>query len=682
GRHVFIEMNPRIQVEHTVTEEVTDVDLVATQLQIAAGASLAELGLTQERIQLHGTALQCRITTEDPENGFRPDTGTISTYRSAAGAGIRLDVGSAFVGAEVSPYFDPLLVKLTARGSELAVAARRARRALREFRIRGVKTNVAFLEAVLGDPDFLAGRTRTDFIEQRPHLVRAFAGRDRTTRLLDYLADVTVHRPNGEPATQPEPYLKLPPLPSDAPPAGSRNRLQELGPDGFAAWLRERTEVGVTDTTMRDAHQSLLATRVRTLDLLHAAPHLAQRLSGALSMEVWGGATFDAALRFLYEDPWDRLTALREAIPNVCFQMLFRGENAVGYSRYPASVVQAFVEEATLAGIDIFRIFDALNDVEKMRGAIRAAASAGAVAEGALCYTGNLLDPAEDRYTLDYYLQLASELDDAGAHILCIKDMAGVLRAPAAHRLVSALRARFPQPVHLHTHDTGGGQLATYLAAIEAGVDAVDVAAAPLAGLTSQPSLSALIAATDGSDRTTGLDLDSQLELEPYWEAVRRTYAPFDAGLRAPSGSVYRHQIPGGQLSNLRQQAIGLGLGDRFEAIEEAYVVADRVLGGLIKVTPTSKVVGDLALFMLSTDLAEDDLVESAGTIDLPDSVVGFLHGNLGVPPFGWPEPLRSRVLETRPVESPQVLSHEDEAAVTDPRTRRDALTRLLFPGP
>ena len=682
GRHVFIEMNPRIQVEHTVTEEVTDVDLVASQLRIAAGESLADLGLSQEGIYTRGTALQCRITTEDPENGFRPDTGTITAYRSAAGAGIRLDVGSAYVGATVSPYFDPLLVKLTARGPELATAARRARRALREFRIRGVNTNVAFLEAVLDDPDLLAGEISTSFITERPQLTRATTGRDRTTRLLEFIGDVTVHRPHGQPQLTADPARKLPPAPTTPPPEGSRDELRRRGAAGFAAWLRERDAVAVTDTTMRDAHQSLLATRVRTLDLLTAAPHVAHRLSPALSLEVWGGATFDAALRFLHEDPWERLEALRGAIPNVCFQMLFRGENAVGYSRYPARVIGAFVEEATRAGIDIFRIFDALNDVERMRGAIAATIDAGAVAEGVMCYTGDAADPNEDRYTLDYYLRIAEQLDRAGAHVLCIKDMAGVLRAPAARLLVGALRERFPQPVHLHTHDTVGGQLGTYLAAIDAGVDAVDVAAAPLAGLTSQPSLSALIAATDAGPRPTGLDLDAQIELEPYWEAVRSSYAPFDAGLEAPSGAVYRHQIPGGQLSNLRQQAIGLGLGDRFEAIEEAYIVADRLLGGLIKVTPTSKVVGDLALFMLSRGLTAQEVETDPAGVDLPDSVIGFLHGELGEPPFGWPEPLRTRVLESRPVEPPPTLSDEDEASVADPATRREALTRLLFPQP
>ena len=681
GRHVLIEMNPRIQVEHTVTEEITDVDLVAAQLRIASGETLADLGLRQDTITSRGYAVQCRITTEDPANGFRPDTGVISAYRSAAGGGIRLD-GSTFVGATVSPYFDPLLVKLTARGPDLRTASRRARRALREFRVRGVKTNIAFLEALLGDPEVLAGRITTTFVDERTDLTASAAGRDRTSRLLAYVADVTVHRPHGRPPTAPDPATKLPPLPSGPPPEGSRDILRARGADGWATWLRERDAIAVTDTTMRDAHQSLLATRMRTIDLLSAGPHVAHAMAPALSLEVWGGATFDAALRFLHEDPWDRLVRLREAIPNTCFQMLLRGENAVGYSRYPRTVVRSFVDEAVACGMDVFRIFDALNDVDRMREAIAAVRDAGAVAEGTICYTGDLGDPREDRYTLDYYLGVAERLDAAGAQVLCIKDMAGVLRVPAARTLVTALRDRFPQPVALHTHDTAGGQLATYLAAIDAGVDAVDVAAAPLAGSTSQPSLSALVAATDAGPRPSGLDLDQQLAMEPYWEAVRREYGAFESGLPAPSGAVYRHQIPGGQLSNLRQQAIGLGLGARFEEIEDAYVRADRILGGLIKVTPTSKVVGDLALFMLSSGRDEDAIAADPVGAGLPSSVIAFLQGDLGEPPFGWPEPLRSTIVAEHPIPEPPSLEADDREALADPDRRRDVLTRLLFPGP
>ncbi|HWM36590.1 MAG TPA: pyruvate carboxylase, partial [Streptomyces sp.] len=572
GRHVFIEMNPRIQVEHTVTEEVTDVDLVQAQLRIAAGETLAGLGLSQESVYVRGAALQCRITTEDPANDFRPDTGVISAYRSPGGSGIRLDGGTTHAGTAISAHFDSMLVKLTCRGRDFTTAIGRARRAAAEFRIRGVATNIPFLQALLDDPDFRAGRITTAFIEQRPHLLTARPSADRGSRLLTYLADVTVNKPNGERPRLTDPTTKLPQLPETEPPAGSKQKLTELGPEGFARWLRESPTIGVTDTTFRDAHQSLLATRVRTKDLLAVAPVLARTVPELLSLECWGGATYDVALRFLAEDPWERLAQLREAVPNVCLQMLLRGRNTVGYTPYPTEVTSAFVEEATATGIDIFRIFDALNDVGQMRPAIDAVRGTGsAIAEVALCYTSDLSDPAEKLYTLDYYLRLAEQAVAAGAHVLAIKDMAGLLRAPAAVRLVSALRSEFDLPVHVHTHDTAGGQLATYLAAIQAGADAVDGAVASMAGTTSQPSLSAIVAATDHSDRPTGLDLRAIGDLEPYWESVRKTYAPFEAGLTSPTGRVYHHEIPGGQLSNLRTQAIALGLGDRFEDIEAMY---------------------------------------------------------------------------------------------------------------
>ncbi len=682
GRYTFIETNPRIQVEHTVTEETTDVDLVHAQLRIAGGETLSDLGLAQEGIRQRGVALQCRVTTEDPAQGFRPDTGKISAYRSPGGAGIRLDGGTIYPGAEVSPYFDSLLVKLTTRGATLAAAARRAGRALAEFRVRGVATNMVFLRAVLADPDFLAGRLSTSFIDERPHLTVAAAGRDRASRLLDLLAESTVNRPHGPPPAVPDPRTKLPPLPEGEPPPGSRQRLQELGPEGFARWLRESTALQVTDTTMRDAHQSLLATRMRTFDMLAVAPHIARTLPGLFSAEVWGGATFDVALRFLHEDPWERLARLREVLPNVCLQMLLRGQNVVGYTTYPPDVVAAFVQEAHAAGLDIFRIFDANNDVDRMRPAIEAALEAGALAEGALCYTGDLCDPKEDFYNLDYYLRLAEELVQAGVHVLCIKDMAGLVRAPAARALIGALRREFDLPVHLHTHDTGGGQLATYLAAVEAGVDAVDGAAAPMSGMTSQPSLAAIVAATDHTGRETGLSLDSLGDLEPYWEAVRRLYAPFESGLRSPTGTVYHHEIPGGQLSNLRQQAIALGLAGRFEEIERLYARCDELLGGLVKVTPTSKVVGDLALYLLSAGIDPDDLRSDPGAYDLPDSVVGFLRGELGAPPRGWPEPFRSQALVGR--EEPQADGRVLEAGMPAPtgEERTAHLNRLMLPGP
>ncbi|HET9172938.1 MAG TPA: pyruvate carboxylase [Actinospica sp.] len=682
GDHVFIEMNPRIQVEHTVTEEVTDVDLVQSQLRIASGETLDDLGLSQETVTLRGAALQCRITTEDPANGFRPDTGKINTYRSPGGSGIRLDGGTTHAGTEISAHFDSMLVKLTCRGRDFPTAVRRARRAIAEFRIRGVATNIPFLQAVLDDPDFQAGHVTTSFIEQRPHLLTARQSADRGTKLLTYVADVTVNKPHGERPESLDPATKLPALPAAEPAPGSKQRLAELGPEGFARWLRESPTIGITDTTFRDAHQSLLATRVRTKDLLAIAPVVARTLPGLLSLECWGGATYDVALRFLAEDPWERLAALRAAVPNLCLQMLLRGRNTVGYTPYPTEVTDAFVQEAAETGIDIFRIFDALNDVDQMRPAIDAVRATGtSVAEVALCYTADLSNPAEKLYTLDYYLRLAQQIADAGAHVLAIKDMAGLLRAPAAATLVTALRREFDLPVHIHTHDTAGGQLATYLAAIHAGADAVDGAVASMAGTTSQPSLSAIVAATDHTDRPTGLDLQAVGDLEPYWESVRKIYAPFEAGLASPTGRVYHHEIPGGQLSNLRTQAIALGLGEKFEDIEAMYAAADRILGRLVKVTPSSKVVGDLALHLVGAGVTPADFEATPDRFDIPDSVIGFLRGELGTPPAGWPEPFRTKALRGRSEAKPvRELTAEDRDGLD--KDRRATLNRLLFPAP
>ncbi|MDT0377423.1 pyruvate carboxylase [Streptomyces sp. DSM 42041] len=683
GRHVFIEMNPRIQVEHTVTEQVTGRDLVIAQLRVAAGATLNELGYTQDAIRTTGAALQCRITTEDPANGFRPDTGFISAYRSPGGPGVRLDGGTTHTGAETSAHFDSMLVKLTCNGESWETAVRRARRAIAEFRIRGVATNLPFLASVLDHPDFSESRVTTSFIDEHPELLEARKPADRGTRLLHYLADVTVNRPHGPRPQVADPALKLPAVDLNAPaPDGSRQLLRELGPERFAERLRQQKAVAVTDTTFRDAHQSLLATRVRTRDLLAVAPHVARIAPQLLSLECWGGATYDVALRFLAEDPWERLAALREAAPNLCTQMLLRGRNTVGYTPYPTEVTSAFVAEAAATGMDVFRIFDALNDVSQMRPAIDAVRETGtSVAEVALCYTGDLSDPSEQLYTLDYYLRLAEEIVEAGAHVLAIKDMAGLLRPPAARKLVTALRERFDLPVHLHTHDTAGGQLATLITAIDAGVDAVDAAVASMAGTTSQPSLSALVAATDHTERATGLNLAAVGDLEPYWEAVRKIYAPFEAALPSPTGRVYQHEIPGGQLSNLRQQAIALGLGDRFELIEDCYAAADRMLGRLVKVTPSSKVVGDLALHLVGAGVEPKDFESDPGKFDVPDSVIGFLRGELGDPPGGWPEPFRTRALQGRKPGAESVpLSGEDRDGLRDDRP--GTLNRLLFPGP
>ena len=687
GQHVFIEMNPRIQVEHTVTEEVTDVDLVQSQMRIAAGETLADLGLSQDSVSVHGAALQTRITTEDPNQGFRPDTGRITTYRSPGGAGVRLDGGTVATGAQISPHFDSMLAKMTCRGRDFPAAVARARRALAEFRIRGVSTNIPFLQAVLEDPDFARGDVSTAFIGERPQLFDGHVSKDRGTKVLNWLADVTVNKPNGSPAAHVvDPASKLPAVDLGAPvPEGQRDLLLRVGPAEWARSLRAQTALAVTETTMRDAHQSLLATRVRTKDLVAVASSVARLTPQLLSVEAWGGATYDVALRFLGEDPWERLTSLRQAMPNIPIQMLLRGRNTVGYTPYPTEVTDAFVAEAAATGVDVFRVFDALNDVSQLRPALEAVLATGtAVAEAALCYTGDLLDPAEDLYTLDYYLRLAEQMVDAGAHVIGIKDMAGLLRAGAAEKLVAALRERFDQPVHVHTHDTAGGQLATLLAASRAGADAVDVAAAPMAGTTSQPSMSALVAALAHTERDTGIDLGAVGDLEPYWEAVRRVYAPFESGLAGPTGRVYKHEIPGGQLSNLRQQAIALGLGDRFEQVEDWYAAANRILGRPTKVTPSSKVVGDLALQLAAVDADPADFEQNPQKYDIPDSVIGFMAGELGDLPGGWPEPFRSKVLAGRDVRlTVTPVPDEERAHLTTPGPERQhALNRLLFPQP
>ncbi|HWD25275.1 MAG TPA: pyruvate carboxylase, partial [Acidimicrobiales bacterium] len=619
---------------------------------------------------------------EDPLHDFRPDTGVIVTYRAPGGTGIRLDEGIT-QGTEILPYFDSLLAKLTCRGRNFEEAVDRARRAIAEFRIRGVATNVSFLQAILEDEDFRAGRLTTGFIDARPTLLTSRRSADRATRLLEYLAEMTVNRPHGEAPAVGDPRVKLPPIDLSAPaPPGSRQLLDDVGPVEFGRQLRARETIAVTDTTFRDAHQSLLATRLRTYDIIGVARHVARMTPELLSLECWGGATYDVALRFLKEDPFYRLEEIRAAVPNICLQMLVRGRNTVGYSPYPDAVGRAFITQAAAAGIDIFRIFDALNDADQMRPAIDAVVQEGKIAEGTLCYTGDLADPTERLYTLDYYLDLAERLVEAGAHVLCIKDMAGLLRAPSARILVTALRARFDQPVHLHTHDTAGGQLATYLAAIESGVDAVDGAIGPLSGMTSQPNLAAIVAATDFTPQTSGLSLAALLDLEPYWEAVRLLYRPFESGLPAPTGRVYRHEIPGGQLSNLRQQAIAVGLGDRFEVVEDLYASVNAILGNIIKVTPTSKVVGDLALHLAAQNADPEEFASDPGRFDIPDSVVGFLSGELGTPAGGWPEPFRTAALAGRSYVPPSVELTDDQKERLSGEDVRAVLAELLFPGP
>ncbi|MCX6433630.1 MAG: pyruvate carboxylase, partial [Actinobacteria bacterium] len=684
----FIEMNPRIQVEHTVTEEVTGIDLVLSQLRIAGGETLADLGIAQEGISVQRSAIQCRLTTEDPADEFRPATGTIVVYRSPGGPGVRLD-GATYAGADVTPFYDSLLVKLTASGADFTSAARRARRALSEFQVRGVATNISFLRALLSDPDFLAGDLTTAFLDEHPELMSASPGSTigAASGLLLRLSEVTVNRPHGDSrTTQRDPATLLPrEAIAAAPPARTAKQVLDAdGPEALAAWLRALDHVAVTDTTLRDAHQSLLATRVRTRDLVAGAEAQARLLPGLFSLECWGGATFDAALRFLGDDPWERLEQLRAAAPDVMTQMLIRGRNALGYAPYPEDVVTAFVGEARLAGMDVFRVFDALNSVEKTRPVIDAVRANAGYAEGAICYTGDVLDPAETTYTLDYYLRIAEQYVDAGAHGLAIKDMAGLLRPPAATALVQALRSRFDVPVRLHTHDTAGGQLATYLAAIDAGVDGVDCASAPMASGGSQPSLGALLAAMAHADRDPsaggGLDLADAATLEPYWTAVRDLYAPFEAGQRSPATSVYRHEVPGGQLSNLRAQADALGVGDRFSEVLEAYHDANLLLGRPVKVTPSSKVVGDLAVWMVAAGVSRADLLDEPARHDLPASVIAFLQGQLGVPEGGFLEPFTSAVLAGKPPLAEPAFNAIDRADLAHPMTRRAALTRLMLP--
>ncbi len=649
----FIEMNPRIQVEHTVTEEVTGVDLVASQIQIAGGASLEDLGLRQESISTRGVAIQCRVTTENPENRFLPDYGRLISYRSPGGLGVRLDAGSAFAGALITPYYDSLLVKLTTRGQNLAEASTRALRALGEFRARGVETNVPFLRKVLEHPTFLAGECTTGFIDESPELLEFSAERRGGTRLLQYLADVSVNGRAGVAAESVTPGQHEPFVPAwdpnQAPPAGTKQRFDELGAEKFVQWMGQQDQLFITDTTFRDAHQSLLATRLRTHDMLAVAPAVARHAAGLFSMEMWGGATFDVAMRFLDEDPWDRLIKLRQAIPNVLFQMLLRGANAVGYTTYPDNVVSGFVKEAAARGIDVFRIFDSLNWPDQMQVAIDAVREAGAIAEVAICYTGDILEPGRERYALDYYVKLAQELVDRGAHLIAIKDMAGLLKPYAAGRLVEVLKQELDVPIHLHSHDTAGIQAAAYLRAAEAGVDAVDCAFGPLSGSTSQPNLQSVVAMIEQSDRSTGLDLATLLPFDSYWEAVRAQYGPFDNGPRTGSAEVYEHEIPGGQYTNLRAQAVALGLGDRWREATRMYAEVNKMFGDIVKVTPSSKVVGDMALYMLSNGLTPAEVVERGRDLSFPESVIGYFEGKIGQPSYGFPEPLRSLVLKDRP---------------------------------
>jgi pyruvate carboxylase len=649
----FIEVNPRVQVEHTVTEMVTGVDIVRSQILIAQGHKLHEEPLAlpvQEKIPLYGAALQCRVTTEDPAKNFAPDYGKISTYRSPAGFGIRLDGGTAYAGAVLAAYYDSLLVKVTAWGTNLNEACQRMDRALREFRIRGVKTNIPFVENVVNHPKFRAGEVTTSFLDESPELFH-FSGRaDRATKLLSYLGDVILNgNPEVKGKTRPEKIEKavIPSVPGIEPPPGTRQLLKKLGPKKFAAWARKEKRLQVTDTTFRDAHQSLMATRVRTFDLLATADVVAQRLPNLFSLEMWGGATFDTSMRFLHEDPWQRLRELRERIPNICFQMLLRGANAVGYTSYPDNVVQEFVKESYRQGIDIFRIFDSLNSIENMRVSMDAVLETGTICEAAICYTGDLLDKSRPKYSLKYYVEMAKQLEKLGAHFLCIKDMAGLCKPYAAFALVKALREEIGIPIHFHTHDTSGLNAASLLKAAEAGVDVADAAVASMSGGTSQPNLNAIVETLKNTPRDTELDSEALNECSEYWETVRAYYSPFDSGPKSGSARLYEHEIPGGQFTNLREQAAAMGLGHRWREVEKTYAEVNQLFGDIVKVTPSSKTVGDMALFLLANEMKPADLLALPENhdISLPNSVVEMFSGALGVPPGGWPKKLQRIIL-------------------------------------
>src|SRR5690606_37167508 len=648
------EVNPRIQVEHTITELITGIDIVQAQIRIAEGYKLSdpEIGIpSQEAVTRRGYAIQCRITTEDPTNNFVPDRGRILAYRSAAGFGVRLDAGNGHTGAVITPHYDSLLVKVSTWALTFENAASKMLRSLREFRIRGLKTNIPFLENVVQHPRFLSGDCTTTFIDNTPELFEFPQRRDRGTKLLSFIAHKTVNLgPDFKKVDKKE--FREPPIPAISYKVpyteGTKNLLDRLGPKGFAEWVKEQKRLLITDTTFRDAHQSLLATRMRTYDMLQIAEATAKLAPQLFSLEIWGGATFDTAMRFNMEDPWERLERLRALIPNIYFQMLLRGSNAVGYANYPDNVVQEFVKEAAAAGIDIFRIFDSLNWIEGMRVAMDAANEAGKVVEAAICYTGDILDPSRTKYTLQYYVDLAKKLEAAGAHILGIKDMAGLLKPYAAEKLIRTLKEEIGIPIHLHTHDTSGNSIATVLKAVEAGVDIVDLAISAMSGLTSQPSLNALVAALERTERDTGLDGAALQQLDEYWEAVRRYYAPFEMGLKSGTAEVYVHEMPGGQYSNLYEQAKALGLEHRWKEIKQAYVTANKLMGDIVKVTPSSKAVGDLALFMVQNNLDEKTLMERADELDFPDSVITFFQGLMGQPMGGFPKELQRKVLKGR----------------------------------
>jgi len=696
----FIEVNPRVQVEHTITEEITGIDIVRSQIHIADSCKLSDPEIniqSQDDVSIRGFAVQCRITTEDPTQGFQPDFGTIVAYRSAAGFGIRLDVGAAYVGAKVSPFYDSMLVKISASGRSLNGAIQRAHRALREFRIRGVKTNIGFLLNVLDHPTFRAGDVKVTFLERHPELYDVPVHLDRGTKTLKYLANVIV---NGNPDIKyidPAKKFRKAIIPTfdklAAYPEGTKNRLDKLGADGFVQWIKDQDEILYTDTTLRDAHQSLLATRVRTKDMLKIAEGLAKNHSQLFSLEMWGGATFDVAMRFLHECPWKRLQLMRKAIPNILFQMLFRGSNAVGYKAYPDNLIEKFIIESWQNGIDVFRIFDSLNWIEGMRKSIQVVREqTGGIAEATICYTGDVLNTdSSNKFNLQYYLDLAKQLEDAGAHTLALKDMAGLLKPYAAEELIPALKDAVDLPIHLHTHDTSSMQSATLLKAIEQDVDIVDACLSSMSGLTSQPNLNSLIAAMQGQPREQQFDLESLNQYANYWEDMREVYYPFESGLKAGTAEVYNHEIPGGQYSNLRPQSIALGLEDRFEKVKENYAIVNKMFGDIVKVTPSSKVVGDMAIFMTSNGLTEEEVMQQGDSLAFPESVLDLFKGNLGQTEGGFPTELSKLVLKNdrpftdRPNDHLEPIDFDKEFAAfkekfDDSCTMLDFLSYMMYP--
>lgn len=694
----FIEVNPRIQVEHTVTEEVTGIDIVRSQILVAQGHKLSDdlVGLpAQDQIRTSGFAIQCRVTTEDPENQFRPDYGRISHYRSAGGMGIRLDAGSAFSGAVVNPFYDSMLVKCTARGRTLAEAARRMDRCLQEFRIRGVKTNIPFLIRLVGHETFLAGEATTRLIDQSPELFQLPRRRDRATKVLKYLAEVIV---NGNELVRDRPVAtrRTPaPLPeydiSKPIPKGSRDVFLEKGAKGLTEWIRTRKDLLLTDTTMRDAHQSLLATRLRTYDMLRIAPAYSRMASQLFSLEMWGGATFDTSMRFLKESPWDRLTDLRAAVPNILFQMLLRASSAVGYANYPDNVVKLFVKESAAAGMDLFRIFDALNWIPNMRVAMDAVLESGAICEACICYTGDIQNPQRSKYSLSYYVDLAKQLEAAGAHILAIKDMAGLLKPTAARMLIRALRDAIEIPIHFHTHDTGGTQAASILAASEEGLQIADGALAPLSGGTSQVNLNTLVEALRNTERESPLDTEALTYLAVYWQAAREFYRPFESVVLPATGDLYQHEMPGGQYTNLFEQARALGLADRWAEVCKTYADVNQLLGDIVKVTPTSKAVGDMALFMVASELSAADVMRGDRPLAFPASVIDLVSGRMGQPPGGFPDAIKKIVLGDAPVVEGRPGDSMDPADIDAAKTDatkalgrsaadKDAASILLYP--